>query len=171
MALFLYTERDNNGRQFRFDGSTPRLPVEIDALSESLIIERRDIPASLFSEPDYGGQQFIITGAGGSNDLSQLQGNWFHKIRSIKLNSAFLKEVDSCDLEETPTWKEVVATEEASEQQGACWYSSKPLSGKPYGPFCVILSRRQCYQNYNQGDYQVLKWTAGLDCQGQTMDK
>jgi hypothetical protein len=85
-SLVLFTGKENTGRSLHVVRDAPNLPSDFDARSESLIVDHASVPVSLYSNQNYTGQRLVLVRGGGSDDLSTLAGNWFHKIRSIKFS-------------------------------------------------------------------------------------
>jgi hypothetical protein len=82
----LYTELENEGESFDFEGNQPTLPPEISAKAKSLSVWPQSFPVRFYEGPGYTGLFWTGLNAGGIDDLAAISGvpgNWRDRIRSI----------------------------------------------------------------------------------------
>lgn len=84
MSVILFSDLGNNGAHKTFDADISNMPPEWDGHSMSCIVTTwPSFPCHFYSEPNFQGMHFKVTGAGGCDDLDTLAGRWRNKIRSI----------------------------------------------------------------------------------------
>jgi hypothetical protein len=96
-GIYLWPSPNYTGAGVNVDSDTTRLPDPIYKNSDSISVVKA--PVALFPDDNYAGTPFVITVAGGWQDMSNMPdggGNWKNRVASVRfalgLNTAALAE-------------------------------------------------------------------------------